>query len=298
MTAILWTGAVDGNAGTAGNYSPAQVPVSGDTLRFNTGSVSVTTGLDLSSVDLAALYIGPEYTGSIGSDSGPLRIDSAKTVIHKRTGEVHLRGDLDNVYVMNTASGPTAMSFQALGARNIDNLIILDSRGTITVQTNTIISSIYVNPRRTATLIVESGVDDGSVLGANDVEGYVALRLYGGYATVNRLGKTTRVMNRAALDIQGAAACTNMTVRRGTVRARGTNANNASKFVDGTLTLMEGAFFTMRDSESIALTIDDCITYPGAVLDTRTGARIVDFTNDITYRGGVVKVDKGTTVAV
>jgi len=71
-TDIQWVGGISGDANVEANYSPAQVPITGDSIYFNTGSVDVTAGLDQSGVDPALLVFSPGYTGNIGTSSGSL----------------------------------------------------------------------------------------------------------------------------------------------------------------------------------------------------------------------------------
>ena len=84
MATVFWEG-VTSNWGTAGNWSGASVPVTGDDVIFD-GRVSqsvggaAATGMDQTGVDLNSLTIMPSYLGSIGDNDavgagGPLIIE-------------------------------------------------------------------------------------------------------------------------------------------------------------------------------------------------------------------------------
>jgi hypothetical protein len=75
MATRIWTGAISGDWGVAGNWDTL-VPVNGDDAVFSSGAVSVTAGLNQAAVALASLTITDEYTGAIGTSAGSLLIDA------------------------------------------------------------------------------------------------------------------------------------------------------------------------------------------------------------------------------
>lgn len=75
----IWTGAVDGDWATAGNWSNG-IPVSTDTVYIEHASRSIDTNLDQSAVTLAALYVRQSYIGQLGTAAAYLQIGTA--VLH------------------------------------------------------------------------------------------------------------------------------------------------------------------------------------------------------------------------
>ena len=79
MPDIVWVGTDSGNEGdwaTNANWSSGAVPIGSDDVYFEDSSQSVPSGLDQSGVELDSLNIGQSYTGSIGTDSTALQIES------------------------------------------------------------------------------------------------------------------------------------------------------------------------------------------------------------------------------
>ncbi len=72
-TELIWTGAASGDPAVAGNWNPAQVPITGDTVRWEDNTVDVDTNLDQSAVLPAAIYVSQSYTGKLGTADAPLQ---------------------------------------------------------------------------------------------------------------------------------------------------------------------------------------------------------------------------------
>lgn len=68
----------DGNYNANANWSPANVPVNGDTVRLRAGRSSITSGLAQSAVALAAFIVEEGYTGTIASSSAYLEITTSR----------------------------------------------------------------------------------------------------------------------------------------------------------------------------------------------------------------------------
>ena len=76
----LWLGnvGVEGKWDDNANWDPANTPVDGDDVVLNrTSSISVTSGLNQSGIDLNSLTVHSGYTGDIGASGGPLIINTA-----------------------------------------------------------------------------------------------------------------------------------------------------------------------------------------------------------------------------
>lgn len=74
MATKTWIG-TDGNYAANANWSPTNVPTSGDHVRIPAGSGSITSGLNQSAVDIGDFIVEPGYTGTIGTASAYLQID-------------------------------------------------------------------------------------------------------------------------------------------------------------------------------------------------------------------------------
>jgi hypothetical protein len=76
MADKIWTGATDGDYGTAGNWSPSGVPTTSDSVYLTQDySVAITAGLDQSLVAIDK-FVVDGYTGKIGTLAlGYLQID-------------------------------------------------------------------------------------------------------------------------------------------------------------------------------------------------------------------------------
>src|SRR5688500_14084369 len=55
--------------GTAGNWTPSGVPVTGDVVYITQGDADIDQGLAQSAVTLAALYVYDTFTGTVGTSA-------------------------------------------------------------------------------------------------------------------------------------------------------------------------------------------------------------------------------------
>lgn len=78
MATRTWTGAASGDWNDTANWLTTTVPVDDDDVVID-GTVSITTNLNQSSVDLKSLKILSTYTGNIGTSGASLQIDVAST---------------------------------------------------------------------------------------------------------------------------------------------------------------------------------------------------------------------------
>lgn len=94
MGIVIWDGsAQDGNWSTAANWDTGSVPVNADDVVFNGAAgadslLAVTTGLNQAAVSLTSLKITDEYTGSIGTSSGALLINSTTMTLSGKSTAV------------------------------------------------------------------------------------------------------------------------------------------------------------------------------------------------------------------
>ena len=87
-----WSGDVDGDVTDGDNWdsSAGTIPVNGDCVIFNQGSVDVDENLSQTTVPLIFMGFHPAYTGNVGTSSTSLAYPCKRVSIHKRTGSVYL----------------------------------------------------------------------------------------------------------------------------------------------------------------------------------------------------------------
>lgn len=74
MATVHWTGgAADNNFGTAGNWSGGSAPAAGDNWIIDYGSDNITAGIDQTALTSGTGRVGPNFQGSIGTASSPLK---------------------------------------------------------------------------------------------------------------------------------------------------------------------------------------------------------------------------------
>lgn len=110
MANLTWEGtSTPGDLSVAANWSPSQVPTTGDVLRFLTGNQPVTSGLTQTSKSFGGIITGRNYSGAIGSPTGYL-ICGATKVTHEGKGAMFLDNtasslDFDDV-ILNSGTSP------------------------------------------------------------------------------------------------------------------------------------------------------------------------------------------------
>ena len=74
MAIRIWTdGAADGNFGTAGNWTGAAAPVTGDTIIVSSTTRAITSGMDQTAILSGTFIVGEKFYGSIGTAASPLK---------------------------------------------------------------------------------------------------------------------------------------------------------------------------------------------------------------------------------
>ena len=106
-TTLIWTGATDGVFATAGNWSPAQAPASGDSVIFPVDATVDVDGSDQSAILLVNMWAEPGCNISLGSAAAYLQLD-VDYLYWAGTGVSYL--DVDNstlVSIDDCAAGAT-----------------------------------------------------------------------------------------------------------------------------------------------------------------------------------------------
>jgi hypothetical protein len=182
-TEPIWDGSAgdeDWSNGT--NWSTSVAPVSKDYAILSTGSQDVSTGLGQSAVNLNAIYIGEDWTGTLDQ----LSVNAAKVAINKRTGSVSLNGILDEVTIYNTDAGSAAVALDG----TIRNLRILGTRGTVTIAASAALTTVDITPskHKTAQLSIGASVTGLTTINAG---GRTEISLASSCTTVNLTGSAT-----------------------------------------------------------------------------------------------------------
>ncbi len=133
MATKIWTGSVDGNFQTAGNWNGG-VPVSNDdAIVPSVATRSMDAGMDQSgAVDLDSLVVHRGYAGNIGSSGNPLKI-AADKVLFMGAGEFWFENDITTDDVRIIAATPQTVV--NLGGDTITSIAIL--RGKVTIDGTT-----------------------------------------------------------------------------------------------------------------------------------------------------------------
>lgn len=252
MALKIWTGAVDGNAGTAGNWTGG-TPVNGDDVFIgNSNAVSINAGLDQSAVNLASLTIDQSYSGTIGTTTAYLKYNYVTTV---KIGEN---------YGTSTPSGSQRIKLWFLDNTNV-------------IVYNTSFSSLDAGLPPLRLIFVASSGSGNHVYVKN---GYLGVAMEPGEASVVPLvdiartavncnvqigsGTTFTTLTKYAGDVVLRCAVTTITQDAGSILTEGSGAittitNNGGTFITnstGTITTFNGIGGTLDASLSdIARTI-------------------------------------------
>lgn len=125
MAITYWTGAVSGDWDASGNWSSG-VPATGDTAIFDSGTASVTGGLNQSAVNLESLFITDGFSGAIGSATlGRLQINADNVKLAGRNAAVEggyfLSGTFNVVDMLNGKLSP--LSFPGVSLAGVIGLL-------------------------------------------------------------------------------------------------------------------------------------------------------------------------------
>ena len=220
MATKSWVGTDSGNEGdwdTAANWSPSGVPGSAttDDIYFENSSQDVTAGLDQTAMGaMSSLNIDQSYTGSLGTDSVALQIESPIVAIGYHNGPgtpvgsplLHLdMGSVTATAITVSNAGTSADSTRApirlLAANAASTLVVL--KGKVSVATAADETAIF-----------------GTITAAYDTRVSTDVDLFIGsgtaITTLNILGGDTFLEKEDATDM------TTCTVRAGTLTTSGT----------------------------------------------------------------------------
>lgn len=127
----FWVGGTDGNFNEANNWKAAdlvtagRVPLDGDSVYCVTGSVDLE-GYDASTINLVNFIVTAGYTGQLGADGNPLKIDCE---VFQYDG----RGIANYIQLKTDTAVDTDTAVTTLGSSSDDNALHIDTstNGTI-----------------------------------------------------------------------------------------------------------------------------------------------------------------------
>lgn len=283
MTRIQWTGAIDGDLAKTGNYNPAQLPINGDELIFNTGSVDVDTNLaQLGAVNLATFVRTGDYAGALGSDSGAMEVGNVTELIIDGGADTWLDTGLVTELILADGLPDENMA-------HIDGTIslatCLGGAGTLTFADGSALAALEIAPSAVSL----------SVIVGTSVGGFTLAEIGAGRCTFNTVAATIRAWNQSEvtinpdagdittlLDVRGRALCRHLgngTLTKVSVRGPQAIFDHSRNTVPGLVTCI--------DSEVIG----------GGLMDLRNGLDNFDRTNATKIRGGQILHDHGAEVA-
>lgn len=265
MATKKWISTSSTDWATAGNWSPSGVPTNSDDVYFDaTGTASVTTGLDQSTITLTSLTIAANYTGQIGTSSAYLQI-SATTV---------------NIGV------PSLSSVQATGSTRI-KLDTGTNAATVTVQSTASTSADtglepvrIIGAHASNALYVTSGRVGLGTTSPGEAATFPVVGITSGATVTSGTGCTlaTATNNGGTLTIQ--SAITTLNALGGTTTTKGTG-------LIGTLSALGGTIYIGHRRSGTDITT---LNWGGAVLNFQASPDSLTVGTTAITRGGTAKV--------
>lgn len=252
MATKTWNGTT-GDWSTGANWG-GTAPVDGDDVIINSGSVSITTGLNQSGINLKSLNITRGYKGSIGAAGTPLQIN----VDHASATECRIASDRGFIYISGAFTVPVKID-QASGS------------GGVVISGGTLSGTPAIVCGQTGALTIASGVTvSGDVItcgiGINNeaaVSGNTSL-LAGNHIVSANAG-TVVLGAKATLTTRETAAITTLSIH-----GSGSHVHDSSGTI-GTMYAYPGAYH--RPGGSKDYTITTLYRYAGSnVVTSVTGA--------------------------
>ena len=241
MAVIVWNGSAgDGDFTNASNWTGG-APGASDDVWFNTGNVSVTTGLTPSLVTYASFNVTDDYTGTIGTESSFLTINSTLVNIGGGNGAGSQRINLNLGTVTSTVK---ITSSNGTGADT--------NRPPIRIVCNTTNTDFFISGDTSNVGIIDEPDDSGSVGDINisggtvkigsGITDYDALNISGS-GTVVEVNKpdtaATITVDDGTVTINGTQAIAAVVQRGGTVNCNTTGTITAYTLRGGTLDLQQ-----------------------------------------------------------
>lgn len=263
----------DGDFWLATNWVGDVAPIAGDVCIIDNGEQNIDTGLTSDTAVLLDVYVGPNYSGKIGSNT--------QALILSMTGKFTIAGGGSEVWI-----GPGATN---IGAVVIDNPIsgartwiadggantigtILGFRGILTIQDTGTITDVFSSPDADANTVFTLSTENAMTI--------TNLYAKAGTLTIDESTITNLYLDGGNLSAEDSCTLTNVWIRGGTLTYKTTNNITV-------LHVIKGGFDA---SQSVLdFTITNAYLHEGGSIWIDGGAQVT-LTNGITMRGnGVVR---------
>jgi len=282
MATKTWVGGVDGDWGTALNWSPSGVPASTDDVFIVSGSVDIDD-YDGSAVTLGRLVVGSRYTGTIGTSGDKLQINATSLDYSGNGDTAYFEGTFTTLTIQDTSTNDAALNLYG-DSSTIHTLRVLGGKGTINIDSSCNITAIIEQVGANA---VTLNIADNTTIG-----GSATLTMDSGTVELNQAVPTITVFGGTLEVALDDGDITTFEQFGGRVKWKPSGDCTIT-----TLTLYAG-LFDCRESISPTYTITNTTVHESAILDERSGINNAIFTNPISVESGEIKFDAGRSVAI
>ena len=279
MAIKIWDGSTSGDVNVAANWTPAAVPINGDSIVFNGDETNeVDTNMNaLAAVNIDQFIVTTDYNpATFGTVANPFEINDCALFMYSgkvTASYVKFNGTCDIAHIIDAGRGANALHLDG----GIITLLAVYS-GLVTLDAGLTAEDIYVHYRMNrigdATLTIPAGVflnnltqRGGTVVCSSDV---------------GVIRKSTGTFTQSAGDV-------GQLFNEG-----GRFAWNASGGVIGRVEVAGGGFSAAGDPT--AKTITDLYPWYGTETDLRNGAANIVVTNPVEALGGVVYTEPGSSI--
>ncbi len=304
MTVYIWDGSTDGDFDDATNYTAnSGTPTAGDEVLFTgTPTTSPSGATWQADVDLKAIRVAADYTGTICASAVPLTLGATSVYIDaENSGNIYIGGyssakKLDSIYILNTAdSGTVYLSGAYLGT-------LYAIKGNIDVKTGSTLAGLNISYRDSPSSDVRLTINDAD---GNDTTLPATIECRGGIIqnysqvqTLNLLDGTWEQGDADGTTCGSIAYAENnvLTVRGGKLMWYG------GDIAAGTTALVHLYTGEIDGSEGkSARTLNGTVTiYDGGKLNLQNGLANITVTNALNVKGQTAQVwvDTGRTLTV
>ncbi len=284
MATITWLDA-SSDWGSTSNWSTGSVPVTGDEVIIASGSKDITTNVDQNAVTLVALRVGENYTGKIGTQAAPLKINATDVSFAGQGSSNYIRGEYVTVTVLDGAATSTmldifgAATSGTISSNGITTLRVMGGRGTVNVQDGTV------------TTLEVIGANSAKITLASAVDNLANVTMDGGTVETSAAIGTKAICLGGTLKIAGTATVAELECYDG-----GSVKYNTS----GTLTTLDqfGGTFSALDNNASSFTITNSTVYEGATIRLDNSLQNVNLANPMLVQGGDVRFPSGSQITV
>jgi hypothetical protein len=260
-----------------GGSGAGGIPANNDEFIINAGTVDLTTNLTTGLTGMTG-RIGSGYTGDIGDSSTHLDFDG--TLDFDAGGNVFATGTLTTVTIHGGRQSTDMLQFKANASTDIGTLRCLGGEGTVTVGQNAVLDTVEMFGCPRLNVVLADNITSGD-----------NITIDSGNLTTSLAVAATLEARGGVVEVKDSATIVTLNIEEG-----GVVRYNSS----GTITtLTNHGTFDGRANANAAVTVTNATVYEGSSTLLANGlATWVNFTNDITYRGGHIEFPANTTLSV